>query len=298
MRSKCSDDIYYRSKDLVEDRYDLMERINVFYSKRKDLQKDIETVKENDPSEEIERIEDKVKECDPMIGFMHPNSKGDEADMQDVNRNKTTANKLCKHFSKGFCKNGSSCNYSHESLDCNEHINNGKCYRNNCTQRHRQCCKFYNSRKGCDRKSNCAFLHRDIPVVWEENGSTISIENEAHIKELENSIKVMTNVINEKDIEIEHNRKELDKLKRELESKVAEIQEKDDIIRSLEDEEESTSDESGAEDEISLENGKEQNVLIGRGHFGKLFEVREGMEEEANSLRNEWRNKLKSQVRN
>ena len=46
MRSKCSDDIYYRSNDLVKDRYDLMERINVFYSKRKDLQRDIETDKE------------------------------------------------------------------------------------------------------------------------------------------------------------------------------------------------------------------------------------------------------------
>ena len=95
----------------------------------------------SDPSEEIERIEDKVKECDPMIGFMHPNLKGDES---DINRNKTTVKMLCKHFSKGFCKNGSSCDYSHESLDCNEHINNGKSYRNNCTQRHRQCCKFYN----------------------------------------------------------------------------------------------------------------------------------------------------------
>ena len=103
----------------------------------------------------------------------------------------------------------------------------------------------------------------------------------------------MTNVINEKDIEIDHSRKELDKLKLELESKVAEIQEKYDIIRSLEDEEERTSEESEAEDEIGLENGKEQNVLIGRGHFGKLFEVREGMEEEADSLRKEWRNKLK-----
>ena len=75
MRLKCSNDIYYRSKDLVEDRYDLIERINVFYSKRKNLQRDIETEKENDQSKEI----DKVKECDPMIGFMHPNSKGVEA---------------------------------------------------------------------------------------------------------------------------------------------------------------------------------------------------------------------------
>ena len=44
---------------------------------------------------------------------------------------------------------------------------------------------------------------------------------------------------------------------------------------------------------LALKMAKKQNVLIGRGHFGKLFEVREGMEEEADSLRKEWRNKLK-----
>ena len=45
MKSKCSDNIYYRSKDLTDDGYDLMERLNVFYSKKKKLENDIKKEK-------------------------------------------------------------------------------------------------------------------------------------------------------------------------------------------------------------------------------------------------------------
>ena len=88
MRSKCSDNIYYRSKDLAEEMYDLRERINVFFSKRKDHQKDIEKEKENNQSDDIEKIKDKVQECDPLIGFMQLDSKLVETVEQDINRNK------------------------------------------------------------------------------------------------------------------------------------------------------------------------------------------------------------------
>ena len=129
MRSKCSDDIYYRSKDLIEDRYDLMERINVFYSKRKDLQQDIEKEKDNDPSDEIVVIEAKVQQCDPMIGFMHPDSKRNAAAEKDINRTKTTENNVnfCKYHTNGFCKRGPKCNYFHQNEDCKEYIETGNC---------------------------------------------------------------------------------------------------------------------------------------------------------------------------
>ena len=69
----------------------------------------------------------------------------------------------------------------------------------------------------------------DRPLATEEGGdkhsSWTSAKKEAQINELEYSIKVMIKVMNEKVVEIEHNRKELDKLKLELENKVAEIQE-------------------------------------------------------------------------
>ena len=88
-----------------------------------------------------------------------------------------------------------------------------------------------------------------MPVAREEGDST-SIEKETQIKELENSIKVVTNVVNEKNIEKEQKRKDLNKLKLELEKKVSEMQEKDNIIKSLEDEDESTWEEIGCDRNI------------------------------------------------
>ena len=91
MKSKCSDNIYYRSKDLTDDRYDLMERLNVFYSKKKKLENDIKNEKEIDPSEEVDRIFEEVQECDPLNGLIHPNIKDDER-----NERKNCANFILK----------------------------------------------------------------------------------------------------------------------------------------------------------------------------------------------------------
>ena len=177
------------------------------FSKKHEVQ-EIAQEKLEDPSEDLFKVEEEAKSCNPFADFIV---------------NDTETNQLCKYFSKRVCI------YSHEILDCNEHVNNGICHRENCTKRHRQYCKFYNNRKGCDRKSNCAFLHMDRPLATEEGGdkhrSWTSAKKEAQINELEYSIKVMIKVMNEKVVEIEHNRKELDKLKLELENKVAEIQE-------------------------------------------------------------------------
>ena len=95
---------------LWEEDTDLKERINLFYSKKREVLEEIAKEKLEDPSEELLEVEEEAKSCDPFAGFIV---------------NDTETNKLCKHFSKGFCKNGSSCTYSHESSDCNEHVNNG-----------------------------------------------------------------------------------------------------------------------------------------------------------------------------
>ena len=70
MKTKCSNNVYYNFKELEEARYDIMERLNVFYSKKKDLEYEIDKEKKEDPSHEIFELEDKVKECDPLIGLL------------------------------------------------------------------------------------------------------------------------------------------------------------------------------------------------------------------------------------
>ena len=98
-------------------------------------------------------------------------------------------------------------------------------------------------------------------------------------------------------------RKDLEELKNQIERQDSEIKKRDTIIKSLEDKEESYTeesddeeDESDAEEDVSdNDNTENQTLLLGSGYFGKEFVVREGMEEEANSLRNEWRHKQKQQ---
>ena len=102
----------------------------------------------------------------------------------------------------------------------------------------------------------------------------------------------MKSVVHEKDLEIVNSKNYIDQLKTELEKKNIEIQEKDEIIRRLEDDEEST-DEIDDEGDISYNKNEKNSKLIGSGYFGKHFEIRKGMEKEAEALRMEWRGNQK-----
>ena len=62
------------------------------------------------------------------------------------------------------------------------------------------------------------------------------------------------------------------------------------MIRNLEEDQESDLDYGEDEDErVSRKEDHENDLIIGHGHFGKIFEAREGMEEEAENLRREWK---------
>ena len=76
-------------------------------------------------------------------------------------------------------------------------------------------------------------------------------------------------------------------LKEELDKKVEEIKSKDLIIKRLEDDNESSSESS--DEDVTVK--KKPGLIVGQGYFGKHFEPREGMEEEAEALRKEWRSK-------
>ena len=105
MRNSCSDKVFfYAKKRLQEEEDDLRDRINNFYSKKVDLLDEIEKEKKDDPSKEI--LE--VKICDPFRGFLVPDKNGSIRKGSSLDEPK-----LCKFYSKGFCKYKEECHLSH-----------------------------------------------------------------------------------------------------------------------------------------------------------------------------------------
>ena len=113
--------------------------------------------------------------------------------------------------------------------------------------------KIYQSRKGCDRKDSCAYLHREKQSTI--NNDDIESAHKGKIKDLDDSIAQMTDVINKKMYEYKNSQKELKKLKHAIEKKNIEIHEKDKIIERLEDEVNYSTEESEGEDD-QIDNNK------------------------------------------
>ena len=285
MRNSCSDEVFYANKRLQEEEDDLRDRINNFYYKKVDLLDEIEKEKKDDPSKEILEVEEEVKICDPFRGFLVPDENGSIRKGSSLDEPK-----LCKFYSKGFCKYKEECHLSHAKSDCKEHIERGICNRTDCTNRHRQDCKFYNSKKGCERRESCAFLHRHMATKDPTKDNLNSSKEKYEINKLESFIDEMKKKVQEKDTNMDIRNSEILKLRKNLENKDAEIKEKETMIRNLEEDQESGSDYSEDEDErVFRKEDHENDLIIGHGHFGKIFEARDGMEEEAENLRREWR---------
>ena len=67
----------------------------------------------------------------------------------------------CKFMNKGFCKEGSSCDFAHPEEDCQEHCSSGSCPQERiCPYRHPNKCKFWIS-GNCWRGPSCVYLHNN-----------------------------------------------------------------------------------------------------------------------------------------
>ena len=63
----------------------------------------------------------------------------------------------CKWWNWGFCKEKDGCYFSHQSGDCQDHLQ-GRCSSKSCnTLRHRKVCKFFLTEEGCLMGEICAY---------------------------------------------------------------------------------------------------------------------------------------------
>ena len=100
---------------------------------------------------------------------------------QRVDKRKKKTQTRCKFANRGFCKEGTLCDYLHPQEDCQEHCLTGACvHERTCRQRHPNKCNFW-SKGNCFRGNNCVYLHNteDFNTNPDENHEVMTENNEA-----------------------------------------------------------------------------------------------------------------------
>ena len=80
-------------------------------------------------------------------------SKIDKADKAE-NKGRTLK---CRYFNRGFCKYKNKCRFGHPRQICSDYLENGKCEKRPCDQRHPKQCKWDKSDNSCRRGAECLY---------------------------------------------------------------------------------------------------------------------------------------------
>ena len=201
MKKKCSNESYHGFHDLEDMLEDIEAKVKAYEIQRKALFRRVQEEIDSNPSQEIFKIKEQFDQAAlPEV----------KLEMCDKLPEKTD----CRYYSKGFCRYGSSCNYSHNVFDCSEHISIGKCSDPFCKKRHKEECRYEKKPKGCNKPS-CQFLHRSRKNADKDR------------EELEIVLDKLKLDLQEKDHEIMNKKNIIGKLKEELIRKKNEIKEKE-----------------------------------------------------------------------
>ena len=96
----------------------------------------------------------------------------------DQNRKREEAK--CKYWNKGYCCKCDECSWFHPEEDCQEHVQEGKCYNRKCSKRHIKICKYWASQsKSCRRGNSCQYLHTNVKNIHENHNQPTSNDESA-----------------------------------------------------------------------------------------------------------------------
>lgn len=90
-----------------------------------------------------------------------------ESELKRIESKKLKKSMKCKYFNRGYCKEGSSCDFVHPQSICKEFVDVGTCESGQrCHRRHPRKCRYW--REGnCWRGSSCAFQHQEKDRLME-----------------------------------------------------------------------------------------------------------------------------------
>ena len=87
---------------------------------------------------------------------------------------KLGTSRKCRHYNRGHCKHKGGCDFFHPKEICKEYLNDKKCDKKDCVDRHPKVCKYWlKSNAGCKRGISCDFLHVTLAC---NDGKVNSIE--------------------------------------------------------------------------------------------------------------------------
>ena len=101
-----------------------------------------------------------------------------ESELQRIERKKLKKSIKCKYFNRGYCKEGSSCDFVHPQSICKEFVDVGTCESGQrCPRRHPRKCRYW--REGnCWRGSSCAFQHQEKDRLMENDDKEHEAKND------------------------------------------------------------------------------------------------------------------------
>ena len=166
-------------KNLPERMFLVFEEITATNKKLQDLGAEAESVleeaKQNGNFRNLEKYEAIAKNA--AIGVLTDSCK---------------SNKRCRWWNRGYCREGTArCPYYHPTEDCEQHLQDGHCFIQGCTLRHRRRCKYWATAEGCFRKEDCQYLHVDNPnnvTAGKENAKVVNMSQDKPLENHENKM--------------------------------------------------------------------------------------------------------------
>ena len=139
----------------------------------------LEEAKQNGNFRNLEKYEDIAKNAASGV-------------LTDPYKSKKSNMKRCRWWNRGYCREGTArCPYNHPTEDCEQNLQDGHCFIQGCTLRHRRRCKYWGTADGCFRKEDCQYLHVDDPnnvTAGKENAKVVNMSQDKPLENLKNKM--------------------------------------------------------------------------------------------------------------
>ena len=89
-------------------------------------------------------------------------------------------NKMCKWWTRGFCRKREKCSFLHEKGDCQEHLLGVYTIKRFNTLRHRKKCKHFSATEGCYRGKNCEYHQIEENDPMENYNKNVCMDKAVH----------------------------------------------------------------------------------------------------------------------